>query len=231
MSIALTPPEPSLTFVPPPAGFVPPERVTAARRLTERIPALYPLAVRAHQLRQHLRWRTDDRVYARTHATDPLEHRVKQHNSLLLRELSADEMRLQHNKVINLRLASAETDGILIRPGESFSFNRTVGNCTRARGFVEGMRLTNGRAIAGVGGGICQLANLIHWMVLHSPLTVTARSEHSFDPFPPDKGRVLPWGGSAARSCGTTWTWSSVMTPTRPSGWRPGSVSATWRVR
>lgn len=168
--------------------------VTAARRLTERIPALYPLAVRAHQLRQHLRWRTDDRVYARTHATDPLEHRVKQHNSLLLRELSADEMRLQHNKVINLRLASAETDGILIRPGESFSFNRTVGNCTRARGFVEGMRLTNGRAIAGVGGGICQLANLIHWMVLHSPLTVTARSEHSFDPFP-DKAASCPGGG------------------------------------
>ncbi|WP_081683885.1 VanW family protein [Granulicoccus phenolivorans] len=205
MSIALTP-EPSLTFVPPPAGFVPPERVTAARRLTERIPALYPLAVRAHQLRQHLRWRTDDRVYARTHATDPLEHRVKQHNSLLLRELSADEMRLQHNKVINLRLASAETDGILIRPGESFSFNRTVGNCTRARGFVEGMRLTNGRAIAGVGGGICQLANLIHWMVLHSPLTVTARSEHSFDPFP-DKGRVLPWGVG----CSIVWNYVDLV--------------------
>jgi len=36
-------------------------------------------------------------------------------------------------------------------------------------------------------------ANLLHWMVLHSPLTVTARSEHSFDPFP-DNGRVVPWG-------------------------------------
>lgn len=55
------------------------------------------------------------------------------------------------------------------------------------------MLLDNGEAAAGVGGGICQLANLLHWMVLHTPLVVTERSEHSFDPFP-DSGRVLPWG-------------------------------------
>jgi vancomycin resistance protein VanW len=82
---------------------------------------------------------------------------------------------------------------LLIRPGETFSFNKVVGSCTRRKGYVEGMRLSNGDAISGVGGGICQLANLIHWMALHSPLTVVERSEHSFDPFP-DKGRVLPWG-------------------------------------
>ena len=55
------------------------------------------------------------------------------------------------------------------------------------------MKLSNGEAEAGIGGGICQLANLVHWMVLHSRLTVVERSEHSFDPFP-DQGRVLPWG-------------------------------------
>ena len=59
------------------------------------------------------------------------------------------------------------------------------------------MLLDNGVARAGTGGGICQLANLLHWMVLHSPLTVTERSEHSFDPFP-DNGRVLPWGVGCA---------------------------------
>jgi vancomycin resistance protein VanW len=84
-------------------------------------------------------------------------------------------------------------DGILVRPGETFSFNKVVGSCTRRKGYVEGMRLSNGEARAGVAGGICQLANLLHWMFLHSPLTVVERSEHSFDPFP-DNGRVLPWG-------------------------------------
>jgi vancomycin resistance protein VanW len=55
------------------------------------------------------------------------------------------------------------------------------------------MRLSNGEARSGIGGGLCQLANLLHWMFLHSELTITERSEHSFDPFP-DNGRVLPWG-------------------------------------
>ena len=132
--------------------------------------------------------------------------RVKKHGSLLLRELSPDEMALQHNKVVNLRLASARTDGVVIRPGETFSFNKVVGNCTRRKGYVVGMRLSNGDAAAGVGGGICQLANLLHWMFLHSPLTVVERSEHSFDPFP-DKNRVLPWGVG----CSIVWNYVDLV--------------------
>lgn len=38
---------------------------------------------------------------------------------------------------------------------------------------------------------------MIHWLVLHSPLVVTKRAQHSFDPFP-DEGRVLPFGSGAA---------------------------------
>jgi|SRR5690625_2148231 len=163
------------------------------QRLTERIPALYPFAVRLHQLRRHWTWYRSDVVWADGRSTERLPVRIKRHNSLLRRSLGEDEMRLQDGKVRNLELASAKFDGLVIRPGETVSFNRTVGNCTRAKGYVEGMRLSNGEALAGVGGGICQLANLIHWMVLHSPMTVTERSEHSFDPFP-DNGRVLPWG-------------------------------------
>lgn len=131
--------------------------------------------------------------WARDREARPLPYRVKLHSSLLMRELSEQEMHLQRNKVVNLGLASQRVDTILIRPGETFSFNKVVGNCTPRKGYVEGMRLSNGEARSGVGGGICQLANLLHWMFLHSDLTVVERSEHSFDPFP-DKGRVLPWG-------------------------------------
>jgi vancomycin resistance protein VanW len=80
-----------------------------------------------------------------------------------------------------------------VRPGETLSFNRVVGSCSRRRGYVDGLRLSDGRPVAGVGGGVCQLANLLHWLVLHSPLTVVERSEHSADPFP-DRDRVVPWG-------------------------------------
>ncbi len=181
----------------PVEAFRPPERLadrmTAPPRLSARYPALYPLAVRLHRARRRLRWTLRPEQWARRRSDLVLPVRVKRHRSLLRRELGDSEMWLQHNKVTNLRLAAARMDGLVIGPGEVFSFNRVVGNCTRRKGYVEGMRLSNGKARPGVGGGICQLANLLHWMFLHAPVTVVERSEHSFDPFP-DNGRVLPWG-------------------------------------
>ncbi len=166
---------------------------TRKQRFSERHPSVYPAAVWLHRVRRRLAWMRADTVWAKSTSERDLAVRVKPHNSLLLRQLGESEMHLQHNKVTNLKLASGRLDGLLIKPGETFSFNKVVGNCTRRRGYLEGMRLSNGEAVSGVGGGICQLANLVHWMVLHSDLTVTDRSEHSFDPFP-DNGRVLPWG-------------------------------------
>ena len=174
-----------------------PARLTAPPRLTQRHPWLLPVAMAAHRARRRTQWVRDGWsgrvVWAGRHDEADLPVRLKQHGSLLLRELDADRMHLQHNKVTNLRLAASRIDGLVIAPGETFSFNRVVGNCTRRKGYLDGMKLSNGSAETGVGGGICQLANLVHWMVLHSALTVVERSEHSFDPFP-DRGRVLPWG-------------------------------------
>ena len=170
-----------------------PARLTAPPRLSQRHPALYPIAVRVHRARRRLAWIRSDSTWSADRSSDVLPARVKRHRSLLLRTLGDSDMRLQHNKVTNLRLATARVDGLLIRPGETFSFNKVIGNCTRRKGYVAGMRLSNGHAREGVGGGLCQLANLLHWMFLHSSLTVVERSEHSFDPFP-DNGRVLPWG-------------------------------------
>jgi vancomycin resistance protein VanW len=163
------------------------------QRWSERVPALYPVAVRYHRARKRVEWLRSSTAYARERSAADLPVRVKRHKSLLLRQLGETEMWMQHNKVTNLRLACEQVDGLVIRPGETFSFNQIVGNATRRKGYLKGMRLSNGQARPGIGGGICQLANLLHWMVLHSPMTVTQRSTHSFDPFP-DNGRVLPWG-------------------------------------
>ena len=169
------------------------ELVARTPRMSERWPVVYPVSVGVHRARRRLQWWVRPSRWTKERTTDPLPVRVTRHSSLLRRQLGADEVDLQDNKVTNLRLASRQVDGLLIRPGETFSFNRTVGNCTARKGYVTGMRLRNGEAISGVGGGLCQLGNLIHWLALHSDLTVVERSEHSFDPFP-DKGRVLPWG-------------------------------------
>ena len=174
-------------------SFALPAALTAGPRLSERFPVLYPVAVRYHQIRRHWRWLTSHTRWAETREAAPLPVRVIKHNSLLLRQLGESEMALQHGKVTNLRLATEPMNGLLIRPGETFSFNRVVGECTRRKGYVDGMRLNFGEASPGVGGGICQLANLLHWVVLHSPLTVVERSAHTFHPFPAH-GRGLARG-------------------------------------
>jgi vancomycin resistance protein VanW len=58
------------------------------------------------------------------------------------------------------------------------------------------MQLSRGVVVRGVGGGLCQLANLLYWMALHTPLTIAERHHHSFDPFP-DEHRTLPFGSGA----------------------------------
>lgn len=161
-------------------------------------PWLYWLRVRHKRLMRSLAWTFSGKRYARPEAGSPrLAYRYIKHTSKLIRKLGDSDLALQHNKVINLKLAVASMDGVRIAPGEYFSFCRLVGRPTRARGFVEGMELSFGEARTGIGGGICQLSNLIHWMAIHSPLQVVERSNHSFDPFP-DEGRVLPFGSGAA---------------------------------
>lgn len=118
------------------------------------------------------------------------------HATPLLRQLKDVDMALQRSKVTNLKLAAERLDGILIRPGETFSYWRCVGNPCRRRGFVEGMVLRGGKVCSGVGGGLCQMSNLIYWMALHTPLTVVERHHHGYDVFP-DANRTQPFGSGA----------------------------------
>lgn len=165
--------------------------------ITRKAPKLlYSLAIARHRLKRHMGWFMHRKQFASEKATQDLPFRVHAHHSILLRKLGDADMRLQHNKVTNLRLAAACMDRILIKPGETFSLWKLVGKPTSKRGFLPGMMLSKGEVIEGIGGGLCQTANLIYWMALHSPLTIVERYRHSFDPFP-DSGRVLPFGSGA----------------------------------
>jgi vancomycin resistance protein VanW len=170
--------------------------VKQRKLLSQRHPLLYFLAVWTRRLRRYGDWYFDNKKYAKQGTTEKLAFRIKKHQSVLLKKLGESDMQLQVNKVTNLSIATKQIDGILIRPGETFSFCKLVGLPTKRKGYLLGMELTFGEARAGIGGGICQISNLIHWLVIHSPLTVTERYHHSFDPFP-DDGRVLPFGSGA----------------------------------
>ena len=122
---------------------------------------------------------------------------IKRHQSLLRRRLGSSDPMLQENKITNLRIAIQALDGIVIYPGETFSFWHLIGQPKVSKGYLEGLLLSRGEVKSGVGGGLCQLANLLFWLALHSPLEIKERHHHSFDPFPDEK-RVLPFGSGAS---------------------------------
>lgn len=121
---------------------------------------------------------------------------VARHQSVLRRKLGDSNPKLQEQKIINLDQAIKQLNGIVIKPGQIFSFWKIVGQPTRHKGYVEGMLLSNGRVIEGMGGGLCQLSNFLYWIFLHSPTTIVERYHHSMDAFP-DSGRTIPFGGGA----------------------------------
>ena len=165
--------------------------------LSQRHPILYFLAIWTRRLKRIAEWNLDSKKYSKTKSSEKLTNRIKKHQSVLLRKLGDSNEQLQLNKVTNLKIAVKQLDGILIKPGETFSFCKIVGLPTKRKGYLLGMELSFGEARAGIGGGICQISNMIHWLVMHSPLTIVEKSNHSFDPFP-DEGRVLPFGSGAA---------------------------------
>ncbi len=123
---------------------------------------------------------------------------VYKHNSLIRRTLGNVDPVLQDNKAVNLAISAPKVNGIIIAPGETFSFWKLVGYCGKKEGYKEGLTLSNGTTSKGIGGGMCQFTNLIHWMVLHSPLEITEHHHHDrFDLFP-DFGRKVPFGTGTA---------------------------------
>lgn len=91
----------------------------------------------------------------------------------------------------------ARMNGILIRPGETFSFWHLVGKTTKRKGYRDGRILVRNHLLPGIGGGLCNLANTIHRVVLLSPLTVTEFHKHS-DALAPDEGARVPFSSGTS---------------------------------
>lgn len=150
-----------------------------------------------YSLLRYLLWLSPKFRFVKEHKPETLMPFLHaQHQTELLRQLKDVNMQLQHNKIINLRLAVGRLDGVTLRPGETLSFWRLIGKPTRAKGYVNGMVLCSGKVTAGVGGGLCQLSNLLYWITLHTPLTVVERHRHGYDVFP-DVNRTQPFGSGA----------------------------------
>lgn len=149
-----------------------------------------------YTMKRYLEWMTDGKKYCQQKSDDLYPYSIFKHETILLRQLKDVDMTLQYNKIINLQNAVPKLNKIIIKPGETFSYWKLLGKTTYRKGYVDGMVLHYGKFTRGAGGGLCQLSNLIYWITLHSPLTVTERHRHSFDVFP-DSNRTQPFGSGA----------------------------------
>ena len=140
-------------------------------------PACYHISLRKEYLLRDIHDRFSGEIFARTRNTVPFSAVVKSHSSNALRRLEGVDMELQRNKLVNLRLASAQINGLVVQPGETFSFWKLVGEPSAKRGYLDGLVISAGKL----------------GLVLNSPLTVTELVHHS-DALFPDSGRRVPFG-------------------------------------
>lgn len=100
------------------------------------------------------------------------------------------------NRSQNVALASKLINGIILAPGETFSYNKAVGPRTEARGFREATMYSNGESVMGIGGGICQVSSTLYSAVLYSDLEVVARQNHSMtvDYMPKGQDATVSYG-------------------------------------
>ena len=150
-------------------------------------------------LRRKQDWFLGGNRFAKEKGIESFQELIYKHQSLILRPLQGVDMQLQINKRTNLDIAISHLNGIVIKPGETFSFWKLVGRPKKRKGYLNGLVLKQGEAKSDVGGGLCQLGNLLFWMVAHSPLNITERHRHGFDVFP-DVNRKVPFGAGATLS-------------------------------
>lgn len=83
-------------------------------------------------------------------------------------------------RIHNVALAASRLNGVLIKPGESFSFNDTVGDISAATGYQSAYIIKDGRTVLGDGGGVCQVSTTLFRAALDSGLPITERHAHAY---------------------------------------------------
>ena len=100
-----------------------------------------------------------------------------------------------YNRSTNISLAASAVNGTVLMPGETFSYNGTLGQRTTAKGYREAGAYVNGQVSTEVGGGICQVSSTLYNAALLCNLEIVARTNHSFEPsyVPAGQDATVSW--------------------------------------
>ena len=157
-------------------------------------PLTYSISVNKCILSRKIHNIFSSKEFAKEKCKQKLPYVIYKHNSLIRRRLGNVNMELQENKAVNLSIAAPKIDRIIIKPGQTFSFWYLVKSCSAKKGYREGLTIFSDRPSSGIGGGLCQLTNLIHWMILHSDMDITEHHHHDQIDLFPDFHRTIPFG-------------------------------------
>ena len=84
------------------------------------------------------------------------------------------------NRISNIKLAASKFDGMILLPGETFSFNEVVGKRTREAGFLEAGAYSDGEVVQEIGGGICQVSSTLYCAAMYAQMKTVYRESHYF---------------------------------------------------
>lgn len=157
------------------------------KRLTQLFPFLLPLRIWQRNLFNGIKMQFDKNKYSKT-VSAPLQYEVCSIKTLMINENSGQDIIYQYNKAENLKITAKTMDGILIRPGETFSFSLLSRKSRKYGKLKNGLILVDGKITAQKGGGTCHLSNMLYQLFLMSPLTVTERHSHNVKSFPDPDG-------------------------------------------
>ena len=83
-------------------------------------------------------------------------------------------------RTTNLKLAMNKLNGVVVSPGETFSYNKTLGKRTAEAGYREAGGFAGGRVVQTLAGGICQISSTLYDAVVYANLEIVERHNHMF---------------------------------------------------
>ncbi|MCL2866607.1 MAG: VanW family protein [Clostridia bacterium] len=101
------------------------------------------------------------------------------------------------NRNTNVRLSAQEINGRAVNPGQTFSFNDTVGKRTVEKGYKEAIAISGGQTVPDIGGGVCQTSGTLFNAVARADLEIVYRSPHAWPSTYVQKGMdaTVNWPG------------------------------------
>ena len=101
------------------------------------------------------------------------------------------------NRNTNLKLACKALNGVVLNPGETFSYNKTLGQRTKEKGYKPANVYEGGKTVVSYGGGICQPSSCLYYCTLIADLEIVERVNHYYisDYVPYGMDATVSWGG------------------------------------